>query len=614
MGGFEFIIHTNDVNINIDMINSFMKMKHRGPDDSTYITMSTDNLNNLNNIQKNSIQLSLTKHDIRTYKQYSFIFAHHRLTINDTSYNASQPFQDPIPYELITYPELRNRPDRRLLCNGEIYNYNELKESNKFTDKDLSSMCDVEIILPLYIKNGLQKTLDILDGEFSFILTENIKTFQLSKLNTYVCRDYLGMRPLYYVKNKDMSLCIFVSEIKSLPDYILNNLSYTIKYVIPGTYWSFQKSIMEKKDEFIEYYSLDKFKDLSVCTNNSTQPDSLSNIYKNLQDLITKSVISRLNISDHKVGILLSGGFDSSLMLSIVVKYLVENGHDFINNPFHVFTIGDKLDGEDLDCEKSVTIVNFLENKYQIDIHHHVINVNLINVVAEDIDKIIYHLESYEPETVRESIPFYYLLNYIKNKTDVKVLLTGDGLDELGGYENFNNLDDIQFQEKSVNLLKNMYKFDLLRTDKLANMFSLEVRHPFLYKDLIEYVLTLHPKLRRPGYYTSNKPPISKYIFRKAFETSVYGSELISEDCLWLEHKCLCHSLTNFELRLTNYLNNLVSDNDFNTFLKDLFNEININMKTIPRNKEEMYYRKIFRQFYQKRDYLVDIFWEDLWN
>jgi hypothetical protein len=37
-------------------------------------------------------------------------------------------------------------------------------------------------------------------------------------------------------------------------------------------------------------------------------------------------------------------------------------------------------------------------------------------------------------------------------------------------------------------------------------------------------------------------------------------------------------------------------------------------MKTIPKNKEEMYYRKIFRKFYQGRDYLVDIFWEDIWK
>lgn len=616
MGGFEFIIHTNDTVINIDFINSFMKTKHRGPDDSNYVITSTDNLNNLNITQQQTIHLNLSKDEIRTYKQYNFIFAHHRLCVNDTSYNATQPFEDPIINKIISYPELRSRPDRKLLCNGEIYNYSELNNFHKFTDKDLSSLCDVEIILPLYIKDGLESTLEQLDGEYSFILTESIKTFQLNKVNVYACRDYLGMRPLYYVSNSNMSLYMFVSEIKSLPGHILNNQSYSIQHVLPGTYWSFQKSVIEKQDKFITYYSLDKFKDLSACTIQSTQPDSLTDIYSNLQEKMKDSILSRFNTVDMNVsvGILLSGGFDSTLITCIIVKYLVDIKHDFIKNPLHIFTLGDELAGENLDCEHAANIINFLETKYSIDISHHIININQMEVLNSDIDNIIYHLESFEPETVRESLPFYFLLNYIKNKTNVKVLLTGDGLDELGGYEEFNNLDDNEFQSKSVDLLQNMYKFDLLRTDRIASMFGLEIRHPFLNKKLIEYILTLHPKFRRPGYYKSDKEPVSKYMFRKAFEKNVLGYELIPDEFLWREHQCLCHSLTNFELRLTNFINKLVSDEEYNTYLNDLLSELNINMKTIPKTKEEMYYRKIFRKFYSGRDYLIDIFWDDLWN
>jgi asparagine synthase (glutamine-hydrolysing) len=614
MGGFEFIIHTNDTTINIDYINSFMNMIHRGPDDSNYTSMSTDNLNNLSAIQQQSVQLSLSRDEIRNYKQYNFIFGHHRLCINDESYNASQPFDDPIINKIMEYPELRNRPNRRLICNGEIYNYKELVEDNEFTDKDLTSKCDVEVILPLYIKHGLENTLEKLDGEYSFILTDNIKTFKLRSLNVYACRDYLGLRPLYYVKNNEMSVCIFLSEIKSLPSYILKNPSYSIQSVVPGTYWSFQKSIMNKHDEFITYYSLDKFKDISVCNIESTQPDSINLIYKNLQDKIKKSVISRYNMSDRNVGILLSGGFDSVLLTSLVIEYLHQNNYDFKNNPFHVFTLGDTLGGEDLDCNHATEFVNYLENKYSIDIHHHIINVNEMTVLNSDIEKVIYHLETFEPETIRESLPYYFLMNYIKTKTNVKVLLTGDGLDEFGGYENFNNLDDTTFQEKSVKLIQNLHKFDLLRTDRIGNMFSLEIRHPYLNKELIEYILTLHPKFRRPGYYSSDKSPISKYMFRKAFETNVYGNELIPSQFLWREHQCLCHSLTNFELRLKNYINDLISDEEYNTFIKILLNELSINMKTLPKTKEEMYYRKIFRQFYKGRDYLIDIFWDDIWN
>jgi asparagine synthase (glutamine-hydrolysing) len=614
MGGFEFIIHTNDTTLNIDFINAFMRMKHRGPDDSNYVTLSSDNLNKLSNVQQQSVQLSLSKDELRNYKQYNFIFGHHRLCINDVSYNASQPFEDPIINKMVEYPDLRHRPDRKLLCNGEIYNYHKLVEENKFTDKDLTSSCDVEIIMPLYIKNGIVDTLDKLDGEYTFVLTENIKTFKLATLNAYACRDYLGMRPLYYVKRNDMALCMFVSEIKSLPNYVLNNQSYTIQHVVPGTYWSFQQSIIKKQDDFIQYYSLDKYKDLSTCVIDSTQPDSVDSIYQNLQTKITKSIISRYSLSDQRVGILLSGGFDSVLLTSIIVKYLNENNHDFINNPLHVFTLGDELGDDNLDCYHATEFINYLEQKYDIDIHHHIININEIAILNSDINNIIYHLESFEPETVRESLPFYYLLNYIKTKTDVKVLLTGDGLDELGGYNEFNTLDDNQFQMKSVKLLQNLYKFDLLRTDKIANMCGLEVRHPFLNKELIEYLLTLHPKFRRPGVYASDKDAISKYMLRKAFQKEVYGYELIPDEFLWREHQCLCHSLTNFELRLSNFINELISDDEYDIFVKSILNELGVNMKTVPTNKEEMYYRKIFRKFYKGRDYLVDMFWDEIWK
>jgi hypothetical protein len=103
-------------------------------------------------------------------------------------------------------------------------------------------------------------------------------------------------------------------------------------------------------------------------------------------------------------------------------------------------------------------------------------------------------------------------------------------------------------------------------------------------------------------------------MFRKAFEQTVLGDELIPDDFLWREHQCLCHSLTNFELRLTNFIDKLVSEDEYNAYLNNLLNESNINMKTIPKTKEEMYYRKIFRKFYSGRDYLIDIFWDDLWN
>lgn len=615
MGGQTFIIYTNGINVNIDFINAFMSLKHRGPDDSNYITLSTDNLNDLNQHQMQTVHLRLTKDELRKYVQYNFIMGYHRLSINDLSYNGSQPFEDPIMYKLMEHPELRDRPPRQLICNGEIYNYNALKEEYKFGDKDLSSNSDVEIIMPLYIENNnIEECLLNLDGEFAFILTENIKTFELKKVNVFACRDYLGMKPLYYVKNQNSSLLMFVSEMKSLPSYIINNASYSIQHVPPGTYWSFNQSIMNNMDTFTPYYSLDKFKSLDSCVISSTHPDVLVDIYENLQKLVVDSVISRYKLSDRKTGILLSGGFDSCLMTSIIVKHLVDSNHDFTNEPFHVFTVGDELGSDDIDCNHAVDFVKFLEDKFSIDIHHHIININTINLLARDIDDIIYHLESYEPETVRESIPFYYLMKYISEKTDVKVLLSGDGIEELfGGYEEFNDFSDEHYQLKSVELLQYMHKFDLLRLDRISNMFSLEVRHPFLKKELVEYILSIHPKLKRPAFYAQDKPPISKYLLRKAFDVAVYNEELIDHAHIWKEHNCLCNSLTNFELRLKYYMeNDLMTEEEFNQHLDILLNESGINKNTLPRTIEEMYYRLSFRKKYPNRDYIVDIYWDEL--
>ena len=422
------------------------------------------------------------------------------------------------------------------------------------------------------------------------------------------------MRPLYYVKNTENNLFLFVSEIKGLPSHIIQNNSYTIKHVPPGTYWSFQNSIINKNDTFITYYSLDKYKDLNNCIYNSTQPDILMEIYTNLQSLILNSIIDRFTTSHQSVGVLLSGGFDSCLMTSLLVKHLYNNSHDFNTNPIHVFTIGDSLGSDDIDVEYARTFVEFLEKKYSIDIHHHIVNINTIQLLTSDIDKIVYQLETYDPETVRESIPFYYLLNYIKTNTDIKVLLSGDGVDELGSYSIFDNLDDADFQSKSVELLQNMYKFDLLRADKISNMFSMEIRHPFLDKAFIEFMLSLHPKLKRTGFYSSDKTQIDKYILRRTFDSNVNesGEELLPQSHLWRKHSCLCNSLTNFELRLHNYINDeLISDESYNVSLDMLLNESGNNSKTLPKNKEEMYYRLLFRKYYPSRDNLIDTFWDD---
>jgi asparagine synthase (glutamine-hydrolysing) len=612
MGGFSFIIY-NNTSVNIEFIKKFMEIKHRGVDDTLHISESSIDLTTLNTQQQLQISLDLSKDEIRSYKKYSFEIAFHRMCVNDKSFNGSQPFDDPILNKLKKYPDLRNRPNRKLICNGEIYNYSEIIHSNNFIDKDIQSNSDVEVILPLYIKyndidstNAIINTINDLDGEFAFVLTENLKTYITSSINIYVVRDYLGFKPIFYVKSNtnNSDFYMFVSEIKALPAFVINNDSYSISQVKPGTFWSFKNKDLD--NPFTEYYNINTKSSLSYCTICNRDSDTMDSIFNNIKNLLVDSIISRShNVKD--IGILLSDGFDSSLLTSILVKYYFETNN---LNKIHLFTIGDT---ENTDIVNTIKFVEFLKEKYpNVFIIHHIIYIDDIDILTQDIEKIIYHLETFEPETIRDSIPYYYLFKYISEKTNVKIFLTGDGLDELCGYPNFNNLNDTQFQNKSVELLKNLCHYDLLRTDRIGYAFSLELRHPFLTRTFVEYFLSIHPKIKRSQIYKNNEEPIEKYIIRKTFQTSVQNYIYLPENVLWRRMKCICESLTNFESRLFNYFENSMTDEIFNVQLQKLIN-YNVNHITLPKNKEEMQYRLIFDKLYPNRSYLVKQFWDNIW-
>ena len=147
MGAISFLLYNmSKPPINIEFTKSFMKMKNRGENDTQLHIENTPIITNANIQQINSV---LSKREIKEYKQITFNYGYHRMSINDNSEDGSQPFEDPIMHKTSVYPELRSRPKRKLLCNGEIYNYADIVNSEDFTDKDLQSESDCEVILPL---------------------------------------------------------------------------------------------------------------------------------------------------------------------------------------------------------------------------------------------------------------------------------------------------------------------------------------------------------------------------------------------------------------------------------------------------------------------------------
>lgn len=618
MGAISFILYNmTKPPINIDFSKCFVKMKRRGEDDTQVIIETSPNITNLNISQ---ISNYLSKRQISEYRPLTFQYGYHRLSINDISLDGSQPFEDPISHKLLKYPELRSRPKRKLLCNGEIYNYKDLVETNSFNDRDLQSNSDVEVILPLYIKNtellkdstlALEQCLKNLNGDYSFVLTENVTSFNLTQVNIFAVRDILGSKPLYMVKytpkttspNPDDIFYMFVSEIKGIPLNLLNDPEYIITEVPPGTYWSYKNSIIDKnKDEFIRYYDFNKYKDLNTCTINTAAPETISKLYNNVQEILTKSIQYRYELSEHRVGLLLSGGFDSCIITSILVKYLVEKYN--YSDTLHVFTVGDHNNKDVINAKQHVEL---LEKTYNIDINHHIVQINDFNLITNEINNIIIQMETFDRVSIQKAIPMYFLLKYIKTYTDIKVLLSGEGLDELCGHYQLFTLSDTEFQEKSIQLLQNLYKFDLLRNDKIAGSFGLEIRYPFLDTSFIEYILTIHPSLKRPQMSGYSKTPIEKYIIRKSFDTA--NDVIIDKNILWNHRQDIRYSLDNLKQQLTNFYNEKYNDLDLFNYTQSLSTNT-----IIPTTKEEMHYKKIFDMYYPNTSNILTSYWKSIWD
>ena len=191
-----------------DLINYFMKIQKRGPN-STIIKQINKDL----------------------------ILGFHRLSIIDLSHNGEQPLYS-------------NDDNIVLICNGEIYNHQDLKDKYEFSNYTGNSDC--EVIIHMYKKFGINETLKQLDGVFSFILYDK----EINEI--FVGRDSIGIRPLFYgfVTND----YIFASEIKAL------GLCDTVYSFPPGNWWS------NKTNSFTPFYNyqytLSKEIDESIHINN----------------------------------------------------------------------------------------------------------------------------------------------------------------------------------------------------------------------------------------------------------------------------------------------------------------------------------------------------------
>ena len=462
------------------------------------------------------------------------ILAHERLSIVDPS-SGKQPL-------------FGNDGKIVLAVNGEIYNHREIRK--RYEGKyDFKTESDCEVILPLYMDKGVN-FLEDLNGIFAFAL------YDIENDCYLIGRDHIGIIPLYHGWD-DKGTHYVASELKAL-----NKVCTIVEEFYPGRYY------YSKDGEITKWYSRD-WQDYENVKDNTSSIDELREALE--------AAVQRQLMSDVPYGVLLSGGLDSSIISAVAKKFAakrIESGNSEAAwwPQLHSFAVGLK-GSPDLAAAKKVA--------EHIGSVHHEVNFT----VQEGLDAIrdvIYYIETYDVTTIRASTPMYLLSRVIKSM-GVKMVLSGEGADEVfGGYLYFHKAPNAEeFHKETVRKLGDLHWYDCLRANKSLCAWGVEGRVPFLDKEFLDVAMRLNPKDKMAG-----KGKIEKWILRKAFEN------YLPESVAWRQKEQFSDGVGyNWIDTLRELTSSQVSDEQ----MKRAAERFPINP---PMTKEEYYYRTIFEEHF----------------
>ena len=512
-------------------------------------------LSNFWNIQSRGPDNSI----LETYNNVSIGF--HRLAIMDNSFKSNQPF--------IFQDNLRTII---FVCNGEIYNFKELIEEYEL---DIENNSDCMTIPKLYLK--LNRNIDDfiklfnkkIKGEFAFVLYEFDNLKNLRKL--IIGRDQIGIRPLYCSNlNETNDSILLSSEIKGMKSY-----EGDVKEYPPGNIYNFTfDEFGNKKLKTYDFKWVYNVEEEPIYEENMLEKVLL----ENLRNAVINSVRRRLE-ADRPLAFLLSGGVDSSLVCGIAAKIL--------KHPINTFCCGMK-GGTDFKYSKMVA-------------DH--IKSNHTEVFFEPetgfkaIPEVISSIESWDTTTVRASVGQYLVSKYIGEKTDCKVVLVGEGPDEVcSSYMfNWNAPNGKELHNVAKEYVDNIHYYDCKRSDRCISDFGLEGRVPLLDPEVIEAYWKIPADWRHPKY-----KGIEKWWLRKAFD----GMNIIPDEVLWRKKEAFSDGVSSkkkswFEIIQEN-IDNIIDDS--------------ISLDLSCPTKESYFYRKIFSELFgEKRLNIIPGFWQPKW-
>jgi len=375
------------------------------------------------------------------------VVAHSRLAIIDVA-GGHQP--------------MRSEDGRTLLvCNGEIYNHRQLRQLIP-NSRRFRSQSDSEVVLRLFEEAG-DACIRELDGMFAFFVTDGQRFV--------AARDPFGIKPLYMGEDLEGGLW-FASELKALAERCPG-----ITAVAPGSYVTESRKV---RPWFEPTWAG------RVGAQEHVSPDELLG---HLERAVSKRLMS-----DVPLGVLLSGGLDSSVVAALARRHL---------SRLKTFSVG-VAGAPDLAAARHVATALAADHREFI---------YTLEDVMRRLPEVIYHLESYDAALIRSAIPCYFVSAMASE--DVKVVLTGEGADELfAGYSYMQGIGDSNLLHREcVRLLFGLHAMNLQRVDRMTMAHGLEGRVPFLDVAFVDWAMGLDPKLklRKPGV-------LEKQLLRQAAE------------------------------------------------------------------------------------------------
>jgi len=551
MCGIFFVQTDNGIKPEKELIEkNFFKMKPRGPDDSKLLFFN----------RKHSRQIG----DVKQYMGF------HRLAINGLDNQSNQPLELDETY---------------LVCNGEIYNHEELQKKYDIKCKTGS---DCEIILHLYKKFGMD-FVNLLDGVFSFVLLDHFEK------TIIVARDPIGVRPLFYQKYK--GTYVFASEGKSIAGLNFEEAGYKALFKTKNKKYSFrqfpQGSVMKLTYNMYDHIDSETIKCYLPNTFYSGVSNKIENeklFLKNIREKLEKAVEKRL-MSDRPIGCLLSGGVDSSIIAALLQKYYKTQG-----KKIKTFSIGFN---ESTDIKYARMVAKHIGSE------HHEIILNYQDGI-DRIPDVIRDIETYDITTIRASVGMYLLSEYISENFEEIVIFSGEGADEIfGGYLYFHYAPcEKEFEEESTRLIKKLPWYDVLRADRCTASHGLELRVPFLDKSFVEFCMSVSGKLRKP------QNNYEKYYLRKAFE------DLLPNKVIWRRKEGFSDGVGGLTKPWYEWIQESVNKEYPDNMELKTKNETNIVgdlIKSYP-SKEAWYYDYIFKQYYGNIYEPITKYWMPKWQ